>query len=61
MSQLHAEKILDKLHDQYLKGIDCDVILRSADHLGENSVTSNPPEQGFDIAHFYRLIKQYLK
>ena len=69
MSQSHAEKLLDQLHDQFLKGIDCDVILRSADHLGGNSVTSNP-DQGFDIRVYFfydessiiwnEMLKKYL-
>ena len=32
----HAENLLKRLHDLYLKGIDCDVILRSADYLDES-------------------------
>ena len=32
----YAESILNRLHDLYLKGIDCDVILRAADYLGES-------------------------
>ena len=31
----YAENILNRLHDLYLKGIDCDVILRAADCSGE--------------------------
>ena len=39
----HAETILAQLHDQYVRGIDCDVILRSVDHLKRqnDSQTSN--------------------
>ena len=29
----HAETILNELHDQYVRGIDCDLILRASDHM----------------------------
>ena len=35
----HAENILAKLHDQCVRGIDCDVILRTVDHL---NLTGSP-------------------
>ena len=37
MPPYHAETILDQLHDQYVRGIDCDVILRAADHLKQHN------------------------
>ena len=36
MLKSHAEAVLERLHDQYLRGLDCDVILTAADHLGQN-------------------------
>ena len=36
MLKSHAEAVLERLHDQYLRGLDCDVILTGADHLGQN-------------------------
>ena len=40
MSKSHAETILERLHDQYLRGLDCDVILRAADHLAQSTPES---------------------
>ena len=39
----HAETILAQLYDQYVRGIDCDVIFRAADHLKQqkDAQTSN--------------------
>ena len=39
MRTSHAETILAKLHDQCVRGIDCDVILRAVDHL---NLTGSP-------------------
>ena len=36
----HAELILNQLHDQYVRGIDCDVIFRASDHFKQNGGTS---------------------
>ena len=36
MRTSHAETILAKLHDQCVRGLDCDVILRAVDHLNLN-------------------------
>ena len=36
MLKSHAEAVLERLHDQYLRGLDCDVILTAADHLAQN-------------------------
>ena len=33
----HAELILNQLHDQYVRGIDCDLILRASDHLKQQN------------------------
>ena len=33
MCQSHAETIVAQIHDQYRRGIGCDVILRASDHL----------------------------
>ena len=49
MSQSHAEKILDGLHDQYLKGIDCDVILRARNHVGDHPTTSTTESLWTDL------------
>ena len=40
---VHAELILNQLHDQFVRGIDCDLILRAFDHLKRmnNVQTSN--------------------
>ena len=35
MLKPHAEAVLERLHDQYLRGLDCDLILTAADHLGQ--------------------------
>ena len=35
--------MLNRLHDLYLKGIDCDVILRSADYFGESRAIDTGP------------------
>ena len=40
MSLFHAEFLLQRLHDQYVRGLDCDLILIAADHCGE----TNPKE-----------------
>ena len=39
----HAELILNQLHDQFVRGIDCDLILRASDHLKQqnDAQTSN--------------------
>ena len=44
MLKLHAEAVLERFHDQYLRGSDCDVILTAADHLGQNG--SGTPNDG---------------
>ena len=44
MLKSHAEVVLERLHDQYLRGSDCDVILTAADHLGQNG--SGTPNDG---------------
>ena len=44
MLKSHAEAVLERLHDQYLRGSDCDVILTAADHLGQNG--SGTPNDG---------------
>ena len=38
MLKPHAEVVLERLHDQYLEGLDCDVILTAADLLGKNDL-----------------------
>ena len=38
MLKPHAEVVLERLHDQYLRRLDCDVILTAADHLGQNDL-----------------------
>ena len=38
MLKPHAEVVLERLHDQYLRGLDCDVILTAADLLGQNDL-----------------------
>ena len=35
----HSQTILERLHDQFIREIDCDVILTSADHLEKSSST----------------------
>ena len=35
MLKPHAEAVLERLHDQYLRGLDCDVILTAADRLAQ--------------------------
>ena len=37
MSLFHGERVLECLHDQYLRQIDCDVVLTAANHLEELS------------------------
>ena len=44
MLKSHAEAVLERLHDQYLRGSDCDVILTAADHPGQND--SGAPNDG---------------
>ena len=44
MLKPHAEAVLERLYDQYLRGSDCDVILTAADHLGQND--SGAPNDG---------------
>ena len=44
MLKSHAEVVLDRLHDQYLRGLDCDVILTAVDHLEQND--SGTPTDG---------------
>ena len=44
MLKPYAEFVLERLHDQYLRGLDCDVILTAADHLGQND--SRAPNDG---------------
>ena len=47
MWQSHAETILTQLHDQYRRGIGCDVILRASDHLKQKDPqTSNSGSSG---------------
>ena len=36
MPQSHSDTILERLHDQYLRGLDCDVIITAVDHLETN-------------------------
>ena len=42
MSLFHAEFLMQRLHDQYVRGLDCDLLLIAADHCGE----TNPKESG---------------
>ena len=44
MLKSHAEAVLERLHDQYLRRLDCDVLLTAADHLGQND--SGAPNTG---------------
>ena len=44
MFKSHAEAVLERLHDQYLRGLDCDVILTAADHLAQTD--SGTPTNG---------------
>ena len=36
MLRSHSDTILERLHDQYLRGLDCDVIITAVDHLATN-------------------------
>ena len=44
MLKPHAEAVLERLHDQYLRGLDCDVILTAADRLEQTD--SGAPNDG---------------
>ena len=44
MLKPHAEVVLERLHDQYLRRLDCDIILTAADHLGQTD--SGAPNDG---------------
>ena len=51
MAPYHGERVLECLHDQYLRQIDCDVVLVAANHLEElgpevsSSSASRQPEK----------------
>ena len=55
----YAENTLNRLHDLYLKGIDCDVILRAADYLGE-SRAMDPDSSSGDLVwtnlHCHKIV-----
>ena len=56
-----AENLLNRLHDLYLKGIDCDVILRAADYLGESGAI-DPDSSTGDLVwtnlHCHKVVLQ---
>ena len=64
MSLFHGERVLGCLHDQYLRQIDCDVVLIAANHLEElspevstSSASSQPEKEWTSFACHKNVIR----
>ena len=64
MSLFHGERVLGCLHDQYLRQVDCDVVLIAANHLEElspevstSSASSQPEKEWTSFACHKNVIR----
>ena len=49
MSNSHAKTILEQLHEQYLRGLDCDLIITAVDHLEKTGLQVLEAESKQDV------------
>ena len=52
MTPSHSDSNLERLNDQYLKGLDCDVIITAVDHLKTNVSESTNASSNQDVYDF---------